>query len=209
MAAATNYIIGFSGKMGVGKNYIAENIAAELFDDNFRVYYLAFAEQMKLEIAARYPEFDYENLFINKTAAARKLLQEYATEFGREVFGDDMWIYALNMRLHLLYKTQIPGKINIYIITDVRFHNEAKWIEDNGGLLIRVEAPQRGAPGATTHVSETELDDYPFKFRLNNDPGADRDSQKRALADYIMSSLGIGLPASNNLQTRGHRATIS
>lgn len=205
----SNFIIGFSGKMGAGKNYIAENIASELFDDGFRVHYLAFADQMKLEIAARYPEYDYDSLFVNKTPDVRKLLQEYATEFGRDVYGDDMWIYTLNMRLHMLYKTRIPGKINIYIITDVRFLNELEWIEKNNGLVIRVDAPLRTDAAPGMHVSETELDNYPFKYRINNDPGADKDFQKRELASYIMSCFGIGLPEINRSQINGQRGTIS
>ena len=203
----SNFVIGFSGKMGAGKNYIAEKILPELFDDRYRVHYLAFGDQIKFEIAARFPEYDYHDLFVNKPPEVRKLLQEYATEFGRQVYGANMWIYALNVRLHLLYKTRIPGKINIYVITDVRFRNELEWVEENDGIVIRVDAPLRTAGTENAHVSETELDNHPFKYRINNDPGAE--SQKSELTAHIMSRFEIGLPTANSLQTSGQRSTSS
>ena len=70
------------------------------------------------------------------------------------------------------------------MITDCRFVNEAQWIVDNGGLLIRVEAPSRnglalqqesmGDPlvydAISSHPSETALDKFIFTYRINNEP---------------------------------------
>lgn len=60
-------------------------------------------------------------------------------------------------------KPNVPN----WIITDVRFPNEAQAIKDRGGILIRVNRPV-SAIGAnklkhksiTQHPSETALDDY-------------------------------------------------
>lgn len=52
------------------------------------------------------------------------------------------------------------------VFTDVRFKNEAKAIERAGGRLIRVVRP--GIDSTDSHVSETELDDYPVSFVVRN-----------------------------------------
>ena len=59
-----------------------------------------------------------------------------------------------------------------WIITDVRFPNEAQAIKDRGGIVIRVNRldvdkfttnfPQ------TLHPSETALDDYKFDHVIDN-----------------------------------------
>lgn len=70
------------------------------------------------------------------------------------------------------------------LVTDCRFINEADWIMNNGGLLIRVNAPTRNAQALdlssdgdlnvraaiSNHVSETALDDYKFDYVVNNEP---------------------------------------
>ena len=47
-------IIGFSGKMGSGKNYIGEKIIGKkLYDMGYKVHILAFADQLKYEVGIR------------------------------------------------------------------------------------------------------------------------------------------------------------
>ena len=45
-----------------------------------------------------------------------------------------------------------------WIITDVRFPNEAKAVKDRGGILIRINRP--GFENTGDHLSEIALDDY-------------------------------------------------
>lgn len=62
-----------------------------------------------------------------------------------------------------------------WIITDCRFPNEAEAVEKRGGLLIRVNRTNSqdgsqygwGNPNAN-HQSETALDNYQFKYTINN-----------------------------------------
>lgn len=58
-----------------------------------------------------------------------------------------------------------------WIITDVRFPNEAKAIKDRGGIVIRVNRyDENGMPYKTlnNHPSETALDDYEFDITIDN-----------------------------------------
>ena len=63
-----------------------------------------------------------------KTFSPRLALQLMGTEAGRNVFHKDVWVTSLLNRAN--------GKD--VVVTDVRFKNEIKFIQDNGGIVIRV-----------------------------------------------------------------------
>lgn len=179
MNACTNLLIGFSGKMGTGKNYIAEKVLPCVLDkmmSNIQYYYLAFGDQMKVELGCRNKELNYGLLFDKKTKEVRQMLQQYGTENGRNKYGEDVWIRSMGLWMDI-FRNRTPNKNNVFIITDVRFKNEADWINKHNGILIRVDAPQRnmerinqeGSQDIQNHASETDLDDYPFKYVINND----------------------------------------
>jgi hypothetical protein len=58
----------------------------------------------------------------------RLALQLMGTEAGRNVFHPDIWVISLLNRAR--------GKD--VVVTDVRFKNEIKYIQDNGGIVIRI-----------------------------------------------------------------------
>lgn len=103
----------------------------------------------------------------------RKALQFIGTYLFRNQFHPNTWINALFNDY-----TYIPsgndhvegGFDKIYpnwIITDVRFLNEAKAIEDRSGIIVRVNE-NRIMRSNDQHESETALDDYPFTHIINN-----------------------------------------
>ena len=63
----------------------------------------------------------------------RRALQLMGTEAGRNVFDNDLWLYALERQLDLSKD---------YIITDVRFPNEISFVRDLGGKIVRVQRGQ-------------------------------------------------------------------
>ena len=79
---------------------------------------------------------------------ARRLLQDLGVG-ARKVFGDDFWIKQA-------LKNVDYGN---YVITDVRFRNEATAIWSMPGAIWRVIRP--GVTAVNAHVSETQMDDYP------------------------------------------------
>lgn len=174
-------LIGLSGKMGVGKNYISENIIPNILEkvmQNVRIFPISFADQIKVELAIRDNTLTYENLFIHKTNETRDKLQKYGTEVGRSKYGEDIWIKSVEMWMKI-FNDRVPKKDNlVFIISDVRFKNEAEWIEKNNGLLIRIKAPNRNIKriveekidiSKINHISEIDLDDYNFNNIINND----------------------------------------
>ena len=131
----------------------------------------------------------------------RKLLQLLGTECGREILHPNIWVNALfadykpvgksvgtlpkDNTVNLYHSTQFPN----WIITDVRFPNEAKAIKDRGGVVIRVNRPvlndlkddtvtamayalsiqAKQRKKGIYHPSETALDDYEFDHVIEND----------------------------------------
>jgi hypothetical protein len=60
-----------------------------------------------------------------------------------------------------------------WIITDVRFPNEAQAIKDRGGIVIRIERPGGESHCGGAHASETALDTYNFDYVIDNEGDID------------------------------------
>ena len=86
----------------------------------------------------------------------RKSLQELGVS-ARTHLGKDVWVHAI--------LDQIIDEKN-YVITDVRFENEAVMIQEAQGQLWRIKRLGVGAINA--HVSESELDGYKVDKILSN-----------------------------------------
>lgn len=175
-------LIGVSGKLGSGKDYIVENfIVPQLKSAGYNVAIVAFADHIKVNAAAR-NGLPIEIMYGNKTPEIRKMLQIAGTEEGRDKYGPNIWVDTLDRWLKL---RSMRDGTNAYVVTDCRFTNEVEWIRDNGGLVIRVHAPDRNLTrliaesngnqeileSIKTHRSETELDDYPFDHIIDNTVG--------------------------------------
>lgn len=117
----------------------------------------------------------------------RLLLQLLGTECGRNILHPNIWVNTLMSHYKMYsYADAQAGTSKIkklykypnWIITDVRFPNELKAINDRDGITIRLIRPERmnyfgtkiltGKP-EQEHESETALDDYEFDFTINND----------------------------------------
>jgi len=131
----------------------------------------------------------------------RLLLQLMGTECGRQILHPNIWINALfadytcdedkSKRDYEHIANYRNSSYPNWIITDVRFPDEVKAIEDRGGIVIRLERPipvhdENGEflghlePGWTKdclegfikkneHESETALDNHEFTHTIQND----------------------------------------
>jgi len=75
------------------------------------------------------PDEKWSNL-LEKEFSPRLALQLIGTEIGRNTFHDDFWIKLMQSRVD-------PNKN--YVITDVRFPNEIKFIQENDGLVFHIQ----------------------------------------------------------------------
>ena len=167
-------IIGFAGKMGSGKNYLAESILAPfLKSQGAQVLTLAFADQLKIEVMTKY-NLSYDDVFEKKTPGIRAILQHEGTENGRDKRGSDVWIKYLSSWIQIFAARGVEH----FLITDVRFKNEAEWIQRSGGILVKIDALDRHESHCLTrsissvrqhHISEIELDGWNgFDITIDN-----------------------------------------
>lgn len=93
----------------------------------------------------------------------RELLQYLGTEVFRTHLHEDIWVDLLLSE----YSTNVMNRDpKNWLVTDVRFKNEADAINMCSGTLIRVD---RDNAETDTHKSETDLDNYvALQYYINN-----------------------------------------
>lgn len=115
----------------------------------------------------------------------RYVLQLWGTEYRRKRGVDSYWLDQVAQLI-----SADPTKS--YVITDVRFKNEARFIESLGGKLFRIRRPEleareaadRALKGTAAHPSETELLNWPVHRELFNVEGHP-ESLREALLEVL------------------------
>ncbi len=155
-------LIGLVGTAGVGKDTAAERLV-----DMHDFIQHAFALPIKTMLEALFLEcgIDYARLFEPKLKeqpipelagvaqpgqpelTPRALMQTLGTEWGRQM-GHGLWLRCADLMLGL---PDAPVHDRI-VISDVRFPNEADWVRQHGGVLVRIVRPD--AMAVREHFSE-------------------------------------------------------
>lgn len=131
-------IIGISGKIQSGKDTIANYLV-----NKYGFIRIGFADKLK-EIAKDL--FEWNGL---KDKNGRTLLQNLG--YAMRLINENIWVnYVLN---NLDLNKQ-------YIISDVRYENEAEILKENGAKLWRIERKLDRNNEADKHLSEIDLDNY-------------------------------------------------
>lgn len=119
----------------------------------------------------------------------RAFMQKLGTDAMRYGLHPDVWVNALMSE----YKYTPDGLLlENWIITDVRFPNEAQAIKDKGGFIVRVN---RYPPGVSPklmdlHESEVALDDWEFDHVIwNNGTIEDLINQIKEILRKIMPEM--------------------
>lgn len=135
-------IIGLIGFIGSGKGTVGEILQEEGYVRD------SFAKPVKDAVAVMFgwprellegdtelsrrwreePDVFWSEKF-GYSFSPRLALQLMGTEAGRGVFHPDLWVISLFNR----------SKGKDVVVTDVRFQNEIKYIQENGGLIFRVK----------------------------------------------------------------------
>ena len=98
--------------------------------------------------------------------SGREYLQNYGTEAHRDVFGERFWTNVARVRLDDLAEEGVE----VAIITDVRFDNEAEFVHDVGGEVWQVLRPA-GVDEITTgleHTSEAGVSAHLLDQQIRN-----------------------------------------
>lgn len=160
-------IVGFigSGKGTVGEilaesGFVADSFARPLKDAVSIIF--GWPREMlegDTEISRKWrevPDAFWSDKF-GRQFTPREALQLMGTEACRDVFHHDIWVISLINR----------SKGKNVVVTDVRFKNEIKYIQDNGGLVIRVKRGQDPdwfeKVSSTNYLSDDIIDSLPHR----------------------------------------------
>lgn len=148
-------IIGLTGTAGVGK----DTVRAVLEEHGFNG--MAFADPIRDMIRTLMTGSGIDESYMDSRelkesiipelgVSYRHMAQTLGTEWGRGLRGD-FWL-----RLAGAYMADVADNLQgcDFVISDVRFINEAQWVINRGGQIWRVVRP--GVLAVRDHVSETE-----------------------------------------------------
>lgn len=151
-------IVGITGYAGSGKDTAAAGLIADGWTR------IAFADRLK-KLAT---DIGWNG---EKDEAGRKLLQALGHQ-ARVHLGWNVWVEAAAQDIFEAFKGGAPG----VVVTDVRYWNEADWIGQHGGHVIRIDRP--GVEPANNHAGELAVDKIvPHATLVNN--GSPEDIQKQ------------------------------
>lgn len=149
-------LVGITGKAGAGKDTIADYLVRE---QGFNK--LSFADTLKRMLAlAGMPEptnrDDKEKLIPGFEFTWREAAQKLGTEWGRAL-DPDIWIKILELRIQreTALDAAYPGvKPSRFVLSDVRFDNEAEMIRRLGGQVLHVTGRAAKLGASAGHASE-------------------------------------------------------
>ncbi|MBR1988406.1 MAG: hypothetical protein IKA36_05155 [Clostridia bacterium] len=155
--------VGFTGKMKSGKDTCATYLTEEILKwkgPNYIINRFAFADSLK-DICMNYLGLSRHDCYDQEGKEAfnefwgmtnREILQRVGTEAMRNGFHPDVWAKITELKIK-----EAVDNGEFFIITDVRFPNEAETIIRNGGIIIEVLRPNTESNGIRNHASEQRL----------------------------------------------------
>jgi len=181
----TPKLIGISGRIHAGKDTVGQIIQLldtrkhynlEIALESFHLYekfsswqIQKFAGKLKQigGILAGVPPTAFESQDFKNSSMGpnwgemtyRTFLQRLGTEAIRNNIHTNAWVNATMAD----YTSE-----DKWLITDVRFPNEAQAIVDRGGIVIRVVRDESISNSLELHESETALDDWNFDHVIRN-----------------------------------------
>jgi cytidylate kinase len=158
--------IAVSGKAGSGKNTVASVIVKDILQLNSEEYRIAaFADKIKELTTSFFPGCDQDALYgaselrqkqieseINEIIPTVATYRQVTLDIGKlgRTYSPSFWVG--HAALKYLYS---PPNLKAYMIADLRFIEEYKWLKANDFTLIRVK---RNNLIQINDVSETEQD---------------------------------------------------
>ena len=160
-------LIGLSGLAGTGKDTV-RNMLEDMGFTGF-----AFADPIRGMLRELLTSSGIDDRFIDDRlfkevpihelgVSYRQMAQTLGTEWGRHLVPD-FWL-----RIADAYTgEQVDLGGTHFVVSDVRFANEAQWVRDHGGVIWRVTRP--GTAPVRDHISESEMGSFVVDHEITND----------------------------------------
>lgn len=146
-------LIGLAGPARSGKSTAAEHLVGTYLLEHY-----AFADPLRDGLMAIFnlDQTDFEGNRKEQPLAwlprsPRQLMQSLGTEWARNTVHPDVWVMLAEQNLD--YITKSLGAVIGFVVSDVRFENEAALIRQRGGTIIHIFRPD--AQAVSPHVSES------------------------------------------------------
>lgn len=173
-------IIGLAGKKRVGKSTIAEVLCRE-----HDFCEIILAGPLKAGLGAMFAaggiddfsELPKEQIIPELSVSPRHLMQTLGTEWGRRLVRDDIWLVMAENRMRRDYR--IGNKR--FVVSDIRFENEAAWVRSLGGVVMHIHNPRLHAV-QDDHASEAGVEFLDGDAFFNNSRDDLRGLEKRLAA---------------------------
>lgn len=170
-------IIGVTGTKESGKNtfgsYLVNNYG---FTEN------AFAKPLKdaskilfgLNDEQLYDSEKKEQYDSKIGYSPREVLQKFGTEIVREQFANifpnmfrnsykNLWIKLMDIFINTK-----ENENKFVVITDLRFQDEAEWVKNKGGIIVKINRQSIKKNKYSEHKSETELNTIKANYIIKN-----------------------------------------
>lgn len=185
-------IIGVIGKMGTGKDTVAKMIKEIQPEYGWEVRQFSAKLKQVASIltgidVARFDDqqFKRQQMDPEWNMTYREFLQRLGTDAIRNVLHNNVWINALMAEYklieHKIGDNLVVNRYPNWIISDVRFINEAETIRRMGYPLVKIIRDV----SSDNHVTETEMDKYHrHHYEIDNNGNLDnlRDQVKSLLS---------------------------
>ncbi|MDD0981325.1 deoxynucleotide monophosphate kinase [Pseudomonas shahriarae] len=148
-------LIGLTGRARSGKTTAAEHLARTYLLEQY-----AFADPLRDGLMAIFnlDPTDFEGDRKEQPlgwldCSPRQLMQSMGTEWARNTVHPDVWVKLAEQNLE--YMTKAMGAVLGFVVSDVRFENEADLIRRRGGTVIHILRPN--ALAVNPHISEAGI----------------------------------------------------
>ena len=179
------FIVAFTGKAGSGKSTAATGLIRELKFEEYQ-----FSRPLKRAVAAMLgvsphlmedQEFKAGHLALETPTeifkvTPRHLLQTLGTDWARDTIHKDFWVA-------LMERGTRECESNI-VITDLRFDNEAKWVQSRGGIVVEIVRPDQESIATSDHASELGVHPSLIDFPIKNEARSANE-----LSQYVLGEI--------------------
>lgn len=198
-------VIGLCGKAGAGKSTVARYL-----QDNYEVVVVSFADPLRNMLSPVIDQIIYEDTetpvsaFFNEYkedvieelgASPRKLLQDIGALMRGH--NEDVFVNLAQSKINMLIEIdRMIGKMvgatsvreMVYVIDDVRYDNEARWINSHDGAVIAIDRDEKFLRKVPAHHSEKGVSPELVHFTYQNDNNI---KAIKEIAEDIAMEFGI------------------
>lgn len=160
-------IIGLAGQARTGKDTAGEYLIGRhaactyaLADPIRRAASEMFGLPYK-DFTGDNPNREVKNLFWGYSP--REMLQKLGTECGREIFDQEIWLKRAEQEFNNVNEIAANP---FFVITDIRFENEANWIREKGGIVVHIHRNMEES--INSHVSEHGINHHSADLTIHN-----------------------------------------